>query len=278
MADVRSESGDSRVDKVALRKVLGERLIGNRLLYFLTLTSTNDHARELAEDGWPEGTVVLSEEQTAGKGRTGRAWHSPPGLGLYVSVLLKPLLAPEKVPLLTLMAALAGARGLKDTGHEAQIKWPNDLILGARKVGGILADARFRPGAPADVVVGLGLNVNHREADFPADLLPRAGSVRLHAGREVDRTEILARVLIRLDEVYASLKAGEEAALLEAFQASCPMARGRQVTVHGEGEPIRGETGGVGAGGALRIITSSGVREVRAGEVTVREGPDAPRG
>ena len=168
-----AEENESRVDKIALRKALGERLIGSRLLYFLTLTSTNEHARELAEDGWPEGTIVLSEEQTSGKGRAGRSWHSPPGLGLHVSVILKPSLPPEKVALMTLMTAVSAAQGLRELGHEAAIKWPNDILLGDRKIGGVLADARLRPGGPADVVVGLGLNVNHLEADFPAELILR---------------------------------------------------------------------------------------------------------
>lgn len=276
-----AEDRDSRVDKIVLRKALGERLIGNRLLYFLTLTSTNEHARELAEDGWPEGTVVLSEEQTAGKGRAGRSWFSAPGLGLHVSVILKPSFPPEKVALLTLMASVAAVRGLRDGGHEALIKWPNDVLLGDRKIGGVLADARLKPGAPADVVVGLGINVNHAETDFPAELLPRAGSVRIHTGRTADRTAILASVLIRLDELYAGLKDGavlSDTRLIEAFSSLCPMAKGRKVTVQGEGEPVAGETAGVTSGGALRVITPGGLREVHVGDVSVSEIADAPRG
>lgn len=272
MEDLRTDERDSRVDKVALRKALGDRLIGHRLLYFLTLSSTNEHVRELAEDGWPEGTVVLAEEQTAGKGRGGRKWHSPPGVGLYFSVLLKPQLPPEKTPLVTLVAAVAAARGLRDCGSEGAIKWPNDLILGGRKIGGILADSRLRAGTPPEVVLGIGLNVNHLEEHFPPDLAARAGSIRMHGGAPADRTTLLTRVLIRLDEAYAALTAGGEAGLLDAFLALCPMAKGRTVTVTGEDEAFTGETMGLTPLGSLRVSTAAGLREVRVGEVTVSEG------
>jgi len=271
--DVNTNARDERVDKVRLRKALGDRLIGHRLLYFLTLPSTNDHVRELAEDGWPEGTVVLSEEQTAGKGRAGRVWHSPPGVGLYLSVLLKPAIPGEKIPMLTLMTAVAAVKGLRDCGHEAVLKWPNDVLLGPRKIGGVLADARVRPATPsvAEVVVGLGLNVNHSEQDFPPELLARAGSLRLATGAPVDRTEILTRVLVRLDEAYASVKSGGDAAIVEAFISLCPMARGRAVTVTGEGETFSGQTAGVTPTGALRVMTPAGMREIHAGEVALSE-------
>jgi BirA family transcriptional regulator, biotin operon repressor / biotin---[acetyl-CoA-carboxylase] ligase len=270
---------DSRIDKLSLRKTLGERLIGNRFLYFLTLTSTNEHARELAEDGWPEGTVVLSEEQTAGKGRAGRSWHSVPGLGLHFSIILKPSMPPDKVPLVTLMAAVAAARALREGGHDASLKWPNDVVLGGRKIAGVLADARLRPGAPADVVVGLGLNVNHEEGDFPPDLLPRAGSIRMYAGAVQDRTSLLAAILIRLDDMYAGLRDGSSesaSSLIGAFSTLCPMSKGARVTVHGEGDPLVGETAGMTPEGALRVIAPGGVREIHVGDVSVSESPDAP--
>jgi BirA family biotin operon repressor/biotin-[acetyl-CoA-carboxylase] ligase len=275
-----TETGrDSRIDKVSLRKTLGDRLVGNRFLYFLTLTSTNEHARELAEDGWPEGTVVLSEEQTAGKGRSGRSWHSVPGLGLHFSIILKPSMPPDKVPLVTLMAAVSAARALRDGGHEASLKWPNDVLLGGRKIAGVLADARLRPGAPADVVVGIGLNVNHEEGDFPPDLLPRAGSIRIHAGAAQDRTAILAAILMRLDEMYAGLMNGASESvsnLLGAFSILCPMSKGTRVTVQGDGDPFVGETAGLTPDGALRVSAPGGIREIHVGDVSVSESPDAP--
>jgi BirA family biotin operon repressor/biotin-[acetyl-CoA-carboxylase] ligase len=269
--EVTTDERDARVDKVQLRKALGDRLIGHRLLYFLTLPSTNDHVRELAEDGWPEGTVVLSEEQTSGKGRSGRRWHSPPGVGLYLSVLLKPTLPGEKIPLLTLMTAVAAASALKHLGHDVLIKWPNDLILGGRKIGGILADARVRPGSPIEVVMGMGLNVNHRAEDFPADLMPRAGSIRMHTGAPVDRTQILTRLLIGLDEAYASLRSAGEGPVIDAFISLSPMVRGATVRVTGEGEPAEGQTAGLTPTGALRVLTPAGAREIRVGEVSVAE-------
>ena len=269
---------DDRIDKVGLRKQIGERLIGHRLLYFLTLPSTNRHVRELAEDGWPEGTVVLAEEQTAGKGRAGRTWHSPPGVGLHFSILLKPRLPAERVTLITLMAAVAAARGLRDCGHAVEIKWPNDLLLGGRKIGGILSETRLRPSAPPEVVVGMGINVNHREQHFPQELLSTAGSLHMATGRNADRTAILASILLRLDEEYGRLRGAGEGALVEAFMALCPMARGASVTVRQKGEALSGQTSGIGPTGALRLATPTGVREVHAGEVTLAGPADVPRG
>jgi len=266
-----------RVDKVALRKALGDRLVGNRMLYFLSLPSTNDHARELAEDGWPEGTVVLAEEQVAGKGRAGRAWHSPAGVGLYFSVILKPELPAARVPLVSLMTAVAVARALREKGFAADIKWPNDILVGGRKVAGILADTRMRPHAPPEVVVGTGLNVNHGDDDFPPELAGRAGSLRLATGREHDRTEILTAVLLRLDEEYASIQAGREGETIDAFLELCPMARGATVTVSGGGRTWTGTTQGIGPGGSLRISTPEGSREVHAGDVSITESADAAR-
>jgi BirA family biotin operon repressor/biotin-[acetyl-CoA-carboxylase] ligase len=267
---------EERIDKVTLRKNLGDRLVGHRLLYFLSLPSTNRHVRELAEDGWPEGTMVMAEEQTAGRGRLERTWHSPPGVGLHFSFLLRPNLPADKVPLLTLMASVGVARGLRDHGHQAEIKWPNDLLLAGRKIAGILAERRDRPSVPPEVMLGIGLNVNHTEEHFPADLLPKAGSIRIVTGCAVDRTEILTSVLIRIDETYERFKSAGELSMLETYQGLCPMARGASVTVTQDSESFTGETAGIASTGALRLSTPSGMREVHAGDVTLAEAPDAP--
>lgn len=280
MEQMKSVDGEetARIDKVQLRKSLGDRLIGHRLLYFLTLPSTNRHARELAEDGWPEGTIVMAEEQTAGRGRSGRSWHSPPGVGIYCSLLLKPSLPPEKVPLLTLVAAIGAVLGLREIGIDAEIKWPNDLMLRGRKIGGILAETRFRPSAPPEVVLGIGLNVNHREEHLPPALLPAAGSVLLVTGRESSRTEVLTSILIHIDRTYERLRSGEEQQLLEQFVALCPMASDTAITVQQGSESVSGRTSGIAPTGALRLATASGILELHAGEARLAGAPDAARG
>lgn len=280
MEELRSEESerDQRVDKVTLRKNLGDRLIGNRLLYFLSLPSTNKHVRELAEDGWPEGTMVMAEEQTAGKGRAGRTWHSPPGVGLHFSFLLKPRLSPEKVPLITLMTAVGASCGLRDCGYQAQIKWPNDLLLTGRKIGGILAETRIRPSVPPEVFVGVGLNVNHREEHFPGDLRLSAGSLRMSTGRPADRTAILTSVLLRIDEEYSRLRSTGEGALIDSFLSLCPMCRDTPVSLSFGGEILTGTTSGIGPTGALRLAGPSGIREVHAGDVTLTESPSPKAG
>lgn len=275
MVEPRSEESerDDRVDKVTLRKNLGDRLVGHRLLYFLSLSSTNKHVRELAEDGWPEGTMVMAEEQTAGRGRAGRSWHSPPGVGLHFSFLLKPRFPVEKVPLLTLMTAVGAAQGLRDCGHAVDIKWPNDLLLSGRKIGGILAETRIRPSVPPEVFVGVGLNVNHREEHFPRELRETAGSLLMATGRAADRTAILTSVLLRIDEEYARMKSAGEGQLIDSFMRLCPMCRGATVSASWDGETLTGTTSGIGPTGALRLSTTSGTREVHAGDVSLAASP-----
>ena len=164
-----------------LRKRMKGSLFGKRFHHFFKTDSTNHVAMELGYAGEPEGAVVLAEEQTAGRGRVGRSWHSERGTGIYVTLLLRPKLSPVQAPLLTMLAGLsARAAILAQTGLSAELKWPNDLLLGGEKLGGILTEMHAEPSTVRFVVIGLGINVNQEK--FPAEISGMATSLRKESG------------------------------------------------------------------------------------------------
>src|SRR5580693_2995041 len=184
-----------------LRKRMKGKLFGKRVYHFFKTDSTNRVAMELGYAGEPEGAVILAEEQTAGKGRAGRAWQSERAAGIYVSLLLRPRLAPVQAPLLTMMAGLSARAAIESrTGLAPDLKWPNDLLVRGKKVGGILTEMHAEPAQVRFVIVGIGLNVNQEK--FPGELGTNASSLRLETGGKVSRLELLVRLLREFEGDY----------------------------------------------------------------------------
>ncbi len=181
-------------------EALAPRPFVRTLVVLEEVDSTNEEARRLAADGAEEGTVVIAGRQSAGRGRQGHAWHSPPGLGLYVSVLLRPRRPPEELPRWSLAAAAAGCLALREFGAGgASVEWPNDIVCGSLKIGGTLVEARSTGPTSAELVIGTGINLGHAEDDFPAELRGRAGSLRIVLGEwNGDREGVAASYLRRL--------------------------------------------------------------------------------
>lgn len=236
---------------------------------FARVGSTNEVARRLATSGAPDGTVVLAEEQTAGRGRAGRSWSSPPGRGLWLSLLLRP--GSEGLPLLPLLTGLVAARALDPflPGSPVAIKWPNDLLVDGRKLGGILAEASWEGGATRALVVGVGLNLLQERADFPAELREHATSVRIEAGTGPPRLEVADRLvpaLLRRLRGGSELTAAELAELRER-----DALRGTLVAVtdpHSGAPVAEGAAEGIDADGALLLRDAAGtVHRVRSGTV-----------
>jgi BirA family transcriptional regulator, biotin operon repressor / biotin---[acetyl-CoA-carboxylase] ligase len=278
--DVRSELSRvaSRLDAVA-----------RRVYWLETAGSTNDLAARLADAGAEEGTVVVAEAQTAGRGRMGRVWHSPPGAGLYVSILLKPsptagpphprTPAPAQVrthapthpyppasALLTLAAGVALADGVQAaTGLGAEIKWPNDLVVARRKLAGILAEAAAQGGALQFIVLGFGLNL--RPAVYPPELAQRVTSIEAETNRPADRAVILAEILAGIAERYADLRQGRFDAILGAWRERAPSLRGSAVEWDSGGAMMRGRAEDVDDTGALLVRAGGNVHRLVAGEV-----------
>jgi BirA family biotin operon repressor/biotin-[acetyl-CoA-carboxylase] ligase len=261
------------VSTEALAAELGSQLttarLGRAATVLGTASSTQDLARQMAASGAPEGTMVWALEQTMGRGRLDRAWASPAGAGLWFSVVLRPHLAPPRIPWLTLAAGVACADALGvAAGAEVRLKWPNDLLLGGAKVGGILAEAESLDGALAFVVLGVGINLNRPAAGFDPDIKPPPAALE-DAGRAPLPTpaELLAAVLAELETAYDALGRGElEATRMRWLALSDTI--GRRVTAQLDGGAVEGLAVGLGEDGALLVDGDDGRRlEVRYGEV-----------
>jgi BirA family biotin operon repressor/biotin-[acetyl-CoA-carboxylase] ligase len=233
------------------------------------LDSTNALAAALAREGAPEGTAVVAEMQTAGRGRLGRSWCSPPGRNLYLSLVLRPPLPPTAVPQITLMAAVSVVRAVEELSSEPPgIKWPNDVQLGGRKVSGILTELEAEAERVRFVVLGIGVNLNMTKEDLPRDLRETATSLRMASGRPVDRGRFTGRLLSHLARDYETFLRSGFGPLRPEYERSHVLA-GRRVQVSGASS-VSGTVRGVAADGALLVDTGKRVERVVAGEVTLR--------
>ena len=244
--------------------------IGRRVHWFVSAASTNDVAARLAEQGAEEGTTVVAEMQTAGRGRHGRVWFSPRGAGLYASVILRPSPDPanEESPsaLITLTSGVAIAQAVRAaTGLPAEIKWPNDVLIGRRKLAGILAEAAMQGGTLHFIVVGFGVNL--QPAAYPPDLAPRVTSIEAETTRPADRALILAEILASIGERYGDLRAGRFDAILSAWRRLAPSLPGSPVEWDSSGGVVRGQAQGIDRTGALLVQVGGKVERVVAGEV-----------
>jgi BirA family biotin operon repressor/biotin-[acetyl-CoA-carboxylase] ligase len=232
-----------------------------------TLNSTNDLAKELAVRGAPEGTVVVAEAQTGGRGRLGREWDSPPGVGLYVSLVLRPMLPPLELPQITLTTAVAVVRAVRRVAGVAPgIKWPNDLLLNGKKLGGILTEMETESDRIRHVVVGLGLNVNN--PGFPPELAATATSLTLALGGSFSRVQLLQAWLEEFEELYDRFLNQGFPEILEEWKRFT-VTLGRPATVRQGPREISGQALDVAADGALLLRTASGeIVRVTSGEIT----------
>lgn len=215
-------------------------------------TSTNDVARDLARDGAAHGTAVVAEEQTGGRGTKGRFWHSPPGLGLYASFVLRfPDLGPASAfHFLPLAAGLAAVDAVREAaGIEVRLKWPNDLVRERLKLGGVLAESVSTGSAPGFAVVGVGINVNHGGQDFPEGLRRSATSLRLAGGRPVDKEGVFAALCRTLDNWYNPLIRGDKEQIAKAFEDRAAFS---------PGDPVRVTTGAGTFPAAYRGLDAEG--------------------
>ncbi len=259
------------LDPAKIQAALRSRLIGRPLEVVEEIGSTNDAALAAGRSGAPEGFAVLANRQTAGRGRRGRAWASPPGVGLYTSVLLRPLQPPGWIPLLTLVAGLAVSEAIREVaGLEPLLKWPNDLLVHGRKVAGILTEMASLDARVSYLAVGMGVNVNHGERDLPEDLLPVATSLRLASGRTIPRCDLAAALYNSMDRWYQVFREGNcERILAHGRQRSATL--GQSVDVLAGEERWRGRAVDLDADGALLVQEEGGaVRRVQAGDVSIR--------
>jgi BirA family biotin operon repressor/biotin-[acetyl-CoA-carboxylase] ligase len=251
-----------------LRQRLKGSLFGKRIHHFFKIDSTNRAALELGYADEPEGAVVLAEEQTVGRGRAGRAWHSERATGIYMSLLLRPRLAPVQAPLLTMMAGLSARTAILSAAElSADVKWPNDLMLGGRKVGGVLTEMYAEASQVRFVIVGIGINVNQER--FPAELTNVATSLRAESGKRQSRIEIVVRLLREFENDYNRFMREGSASVVERFEEVSSYARDKRVRVASGAESFSGVTAGLAPEGLLRVKRDDGVVvTVVAGDVS----------
>ena len=250
----------------AITRNLDARIIGRRVIYYPSLPSTNELAKEEARRGAEEGAVVIAEEQTLGRGRLKRAWLSPKG-SLALSVILYPGL--EYLPFLIMLASLAVVRSIEAvTGLQARIKWPNDVLLNEKKVCGILVESEVRGEVVNYAVIGIGVNVNLRIPDFP-ELLPAATSLSQEMGGEVSRLGLVRRLLVEMDRLYLVLPGG--GAIYEAWRDSLATLGQEVCAASGEAE-YAGIAESVARDGSLLVRRpDSSLIRVVAGDVALRQ-------
>lgn len=253
-----------------IKSLMHTEWVAKEVLYFDTIDSTNTKAQELAEKGYPSGTLVVADKQESGKGRRGRSWVSPSGTGIFMTLMIKPDINPNNASMLTLVAALAVAKAITSvTGEEALIKWPNDIVVNGKKVCGILTEMNAQFDYINNIVVGIGINV-HNES-FPEEISQMASSLMIEAGgKRFHRAQIIAETMSYFEQYYDTfLKTQDLSALVREYDELL-VNRNKSVRVLDPKEPFDGKAMGITPKGELIVDTWESRKLVSSGEVSVR--------
>ena len=256
------------LDVAMLQQLLTTQVFGRVLCVLTQTTSTNDEVKALALRGAPEGTVVLAEQQTHGRGRQGRSFASPEGVGIYLSVFVRPIIDMERLPQLTLMVAVATADAITEVcGLSVDLKWPNDVEIDGKKIAGILTEAVIHSGELPVVIIGIGINVNTALEQLPPALHERVTSLALVTGAPVSRPQLIARLLAHLEELYLAWQYAGMASILERWRHYSRI-RDRYVRFTDAAGTKTGRVVGLDDDGALLVQTADGLQQrLVAGEV-----------
>lgn len=253
-----------------IKSLMHTEWVAKEVLYFDTIDSTNTKAQELAEKGYPSGTLVVADKQESGKGRRGRSWVSPSGTGIFMTLMIKPDINPNNASMLTLVAALAVAKAITSvTGEKALIKWPNDIVVNGKKVCGILTEMNAQFDYINHIVVGIGINV-HNES-FPEEISQMASSLMIEAGdKRFHRAQIIAETMSYFEQYYDTfLKTQDLSALVREYDKLL-VNRNKSVRVLDPKEPFDGKAMGITSKGELIVDTWESRKLVSSGEVSVR--------
>ncbi len=254
----------------SLKHQLAGKFIGHQLHYYEEIGSTNDEGFRLGIQGASEGTVLIAESQNAGKGRMQRVWHSPAGANIYTSIILRPKFETVRAPQISIAAGVAVAETLNHYCQgKVQLKWPNDVLIGGKKVCGILAQMKMSAGAIDFVVLGIGINVNLSSEQFPSDIQAIATSLAIETGREISRLELIIRLYENLTKWYKQLLQNGFSPIKEKWLSRSSMI-GKPVSVLFREEAVSGTAIGLDDDGAL-ILLAAGNKEMKvsAGDATI---------
>jgi BirA family biotin operon repressor/biotin-[acetyl-CoA-carboxylase] ligase len=261
-----------RVPDILMPQLLSHRLYGTpfarRIVHFFKIDSTNTVAMHMGDEGEPHGTIVIAEQQTAGRGRAGRSWISEQSSGITCSLLLRPPISPAQAPLLTIVVGLAARdAAAEEIDAIPDIRWPNDVLVKGRKLCGILTEMRAEPDRMQFAVVGIGMNVN--QTKMPAELAEIATSLRIETGKAHSRLELLIRLLRHLDRYYNQFLEEGAAPILRRFSQVSSYFEGKHVQITTNSETFTGITAGLEPSGVLRVVRDDGrgVEPILSGDV-----------
>lgn len=255
---------------------LNTKTLGRSVVYLDKIDSTNNYAKKIALEGCEEGTLVVADYQTCGRGRLGRDWNSPHKKGVWMSLVLRPDIPFEEVQIITLAASVAVVQALYDVAQiEAGIKWPNDIIINGKKVCGILVEMNMEIDRINFLVLGIGLNVNQEKVDFSQELLDKAVSLKMHVEKTsnsqkiLKRNEIIAAILLKFEEIYDKVKSGAFEDIISEWK-KYSVTLGKEVSITHKNEQYIGIAEDITKDGKLIVKCEDGIKEVFSGEISVR--------
>ena len=266
----RLKAAPDLMTEAEIKSLMHTDWVAKEVLYFDTIDSTNTKAQELAEKGYPSGTLVVADKQESGKGRRGRSWVSPSGTGIFMTLMIKPDINPNNASMLTLVAALAVAKAITSvTGEEAMIKWPNDIVVNGKKVCGILTEMNAQFDYINHIVVGIGINV-HNES-FPEEISQMASSLMIEAGgKRFHRAQIIAETMSYFEQYYDTFLQTQDLSALVRKYDELLVNMNKAVRVLDPKEPFDGKAMGITPKGELIVDTWESRKLVSSGEVSVR--------
>ena len=266
----RLKAAPDLMTEAEIKSLMHTDWVAKEVLYFDTIDSTNTKAQELAEKGYPSGTLVVADKQESGKGRRGRSWVSPSGTGIFMTLMIKPDINPNNASMLTLVAALAVAKAITSvTGEKAMIKWPNDIVVNGKKVCGILTEMNAQFDYINHIVVGIGINV-HNES-FPEEISQMASSLMIEAGGKMfHRAQIIAETMSYFEQYYDTFLQTQDLSALVREYDELLVNMNKAVRVLDPKEPFDGKAMGITPKGELIVDTWESRKLVSSGEVSVR--------
>ncbi len=243
--------------------------MGRDIRYFDSIESTNKLAKEIASS-LDEGTIFLAEEQTLGKGRMGREWISPRGKGIWMTIVLKPQIEPSKVSRITQIGAAAVYSGLEKIGIRTKIKWPNDILINKKKVGGLLTEMSGDLNRVEYVIMGIGLNVNLDREDFPDILKDKATSIKIEKGKKINRQKVIGSILNEFENYYMNFKEDEDLEGVIDILRSNSILIGNEIKLIDGSKEEKGIALDINPDGSLLVEFKEGRKSIYSGEVSIR--------
>lgn len=261
-----------RVNAANIKKYLQTAAYGRNIDYHISCGSTQKIAHDAAQAGAPDGTLVVSEEQTAGKGRLSRPWNSAAQKGIWMSLIVRPSLMPQQAPQMTLVAAVAIVRAIENVANiEATIKWPNDILINSRKMTGILTELQSEPDRVKAIILGIGMNVNQDEDDFPLELKEIATSLKIAGGKHIDRAKLIAEILSYI-ELYTKMYEKHGFGPIKLLWEGYSNIAGKRIRAVMLNETVEGTALGISEEGLLELRLDDGsVRGIYSADIVIKD-------